>query len=89
MRRADLERSQPFAEVRRFMPTVPIVASILAILAWLVFILLFALFWSSGYNVFQDVIVTIVTLIFTGIIIGLVWVVWGSRGSWDFTERRW
>ncbi len=71
------------------MPTTPIVVSILAIVAWLVFILLFALYWSNGFSVFQNVIVTIVSLVITGMLIGLMWVVWGSRSAWNFAERRW
>jgi len=70
-------------------PTAPIVVSILAIVAWLVFILLFALYWSNGFSTFQNVIVTIVSLTITGMLIGLMWVVWGSRRSWDFAEHRW
>jgi hypothetical protein len=33
-------------------PIAPIVASILAVLAWAVFILLYALFWSNGFSLF-------------------------------------
>lgn len=60
----------------------PVVASILGILAWAVFILLYALFWSNGFSLFQNVIVTIVSLIIAGLLIGLMWVVWGSKGEW-------
>lgn len=89
MRLAGLRQSQPSAEVRKFMPTAPIVVSILAIVVWLVFILLFALYWSNGFSTFQNVIVTIVSLVITGMLIGLMWVVWGSRRAWDFGEHRW
>jgi hypothetical protein len=60
-----------------YKPMGPIVVSILAIIAWLVFILLYALYWSNGFSLFQNVIVTIVSLVIMGLLIGLGWVVWG------------
>jgi high-affinity Fe2+/Pb2+ permease len=74
-----------------YRPTVPIVATILTVIAWLVFILLYALYWSNGFSIFQNVIVTVVSLVIAGLVIGLEWVVWGMRharrwmrwGDWD------
>jgi high-affinity Fe2+/Pb2+ permease len=60
-------------------PLAPIVVSILAIVGWLVFILLYALYWSNGFSVFQNIIVTIVSLVIVALLIGLGWVVWGMR----------
>ncbi|MDV3292893.1 MAG: hypothetical protein LYZ70_01320 [Nitrososphaerales archaeon] len=71
------------------MPTVPIVVSILAVIAWLLFILLYALYWSNGFSLFQNVIVTIVSLMITALLVGLMWTVWGSRRSWNFEEYGW
>jgi hypothetical protein len=56
-----------------------IVLTMLAIIAWLVFILLFALYWSGGFDLFQDIVVVIVSLGITGLVIGLGWIVWGFR----------
>ncbi|HYB76266.1 MAG TPA: hypothetical protein VEC08_04845 [Nitrososphaerales archaeon] len=56
-----------------------IVLSLLAVMAWLLFILFFALYWSSSYSLFQNIVVVIVTLGITGVVIGLGWVVWGVR----------
>ncbi|HYB07460.1 MAG TPA: hypothetical protein VEB87_04815 [Nitrososphaerales archaeon] len=56
-----------------------IVLTMVAIIAWLVFILLYALFWSNGFTLFQNVVVTVVTLVITAMVIGLGWVVWGFR----------
>jgi hypothetical protein len=69
-------------------PLGPIVISILAMVVWLVFILLYALYWSSGFSLFQNVIVTIVSLIITGLLIGLAWVVWGMKHASKLT-RSW
>jgi len=61
-----------------------IVLTMLAIIAWLVFIVLFALYWSPSYTLFQDIVVTIASLAITGLVIGIGWVIWGFRhvGRW-------
>jgi phosphoglycerol transferase MdoB-like AlkP superfamily enzyme len=56
----------------------PIVFSILGVIAWLVFILLYALYWSKSFSLFQNIILTIVSLAITGLLIGLMWVIWGT-----------
>ncbi len=63
----------------------PIALSIIGIIVWLVFILLFALYWSNGFSLFQNVIVTIVSFAIMGLLIGLVWVVWGGKRVWRET----
>ena len=57
-------------------PISPVILSIIGIIAWLVFILIFALYWSSGYSFFQNVIVTIVSFLIAGLLIGLMWMPW-------------
>jgi Kef-type K+ transport system membrane component KefB len=57
-------------------PIAPIVASIVGIIAWLVFILVYALFWSKSFDLFQNIIVTIVSLSIAGLVIGLMWLIW-------------
>ena len=61
------------------MPFTPIILSFLAIAIWLVFILIFALYWSIGFSWFQNIIVTIVSLLLVGLVLGLMWVIWGMR----------
>jgi hypothetical protein len=60
-------------------PVGGIVLTMLAIMAWLIFITLFALYWSTNFTLFQDIIVTVATLVITGLVIGIGWVVWGFR----------
>jgi hypothetical protein len=67
----------------------PVIATIIIVIAWLVFILIYALQWSNAFSIFQNVIVTIVSLAITGLLIGLMWIIWGSRHSWKFDEYRW
>jgi len=57
-------------------PMAPVIASILGIIAWLVFILVYALFWSKSFDLFQNIIVTIVSLTIAGLLIGLMWLIW-------------
>jgi hypothetical protein len=54
-----------------------IVLTLLAVIAWLVFILLYALFWSNSFNLFQNIVVVVVTLGITCVVIALGWVIWG------------
>ncbi|HZW57235.1 MAG TPA: hypothetical protein VFF30_13170 [Nitrososphaerales archaeon] len=72
---------------QQFEPQVgPIVASILGVVGWLVFILLYALFWSGGFSLFQNVIVTVVSLAIAGLLIGAMWLVW-YRPTGELRER--
>jgi hypothetical protein len=57
-------------------PVVPIALSIVGVIAWLVFILFYALDWSSHYSLFQNLIVTVVSFLIAGLIIGLMWMPW-------------
>ncbi len=69
-------------------PTGAIIGSILGIVAWFVFILLYALVWSKGFDLFQNIVVGVGSLLITGLAIGAMWVVWlrlnaGPRRWWD------
>ncbi len=84
--RESLEASSPMGG-EHGSPLGLIVASMLALVAWLAFILAYALEWSTRYNLFQNLIVAIASLAITGLLIGLMWVVWGYRrfgrfGDW-------
>jgi amino acid transporter len=60
-------------------PLAGIVATILAFMAWLIFILIYAIEWSGRYTLFQNMIVTIVSLLIVGLFVALVWIIWGMR----------
>ena len=70
---------QPVFDWKKHIPLVPMIVTFLAVAVWLVFILLFALFWSVRFNWFQDVIVTIVSLVLVAMVVGLAWIVWGMK----------
>jgi hypothetical protein len=76
-------------KVRKFIPTLPIVVSILAVVVWLIFILLYALYWSNGFSMLQNAMVTLVTLIITSMLIALTWVVRGFTRGRAFREHWW
>lgn len=62
-------------------------ATILFITAWLVFILIFAFFTS--YNLFQNVVVFIASLITLFGLIAAVWASWGMRfAGWEHQHWR-
>ena len=75
-------------EVRRQGPLGLIVASMLGIIVWLVFILVYALFWSSRFSLFQNVVVFLVSLCITALLIGIMWIVLGPRRyrMWDWNQ---
>jgi hypothetical protein len=63
-----------------------IMGSILGIIAWLVFILLYALYWSKSFDLFQNIIVTIASLLIVGLLIGAMWMIWFRMTG---VARRW
>lgn len=60
-------------------PIIPIAVSILVFIGWLIFILFFTLFWSTDFTFFQNIMITVISLIIVGLLIGLGWIVWGMR----------
>jgi hypothetical protein len=79
-------------EWERHKPLGTIVGTFVAIIAWLVFILLYALYWSKSFDLFQNVVVALVSLVIMGLVIGLMWTVYGMRharhwGPWGDWNR--
>ena len=70
-------------------PFAPIIASILGVIFWLVFIVIYTLDWSGRYGLFQNVVVAISSLLIVGLLIGLMWVVWGFRRGWRRVGMDW
>jgi amino acid transporter len=83
---AENEKSWNITRQRSGFPFAQIIVSIVGALVWLMFILFFALFWSKGYNPFQDIVVFVATLFITALIIGLMWLIWG-RNQWRWWTR--
>jgi hypothetical protein len=60
-----------------------IISSIVGVMAWLVFILVYALDWSKGYSLFQNLIVTVVSFAIVGLVIGALWLAFTPREYWS------
>jgi len=60
-------------------PTIPIAISILGAIGWLVFFLLHTFLWSPNYTFFQNIVISIFSLLGVGALIGLTWIAWFSR----------
>jgi len=54
-------------------------ASMLAFFVWLVFILLYALYWSTGFTFFQNLVVSVVSFLITAGVVGVLWMVLGMK----------
>jgi hypothetical protein len=82
---SSVNESRP--EQRQFRgPIGLIIASLLAVVGWLVFILVYAIDWSRHSDLFQNIIVVIVSFLIAGILIGEMWIAFGVRSFWKFRE---
>jgi len=61
---------------REKLPFVPTVMSILAVIVWAAFMLIYILFWSSSYGWLQNFSILTLSLVVTGGLVGLMWVYW-------------
>ena len=70
-------------------PFAPIMASILGVIFWFVFIIIYTLDWSGRYGLFQNLVVAVSSLLVVGLLIGLTWVVWVFRRGWTKLGMDW
>lgn len=69
-------RRKSMSEQKYEGPMGPVIGSILFVVGWLAFILLYALYWSKGFDLFQNIIVTIASLLIMSLLIGAMWLIW-------------
>ena len=69
-----MERGTWFGGLR-----VRVAVTILVGTAWLIFLLLYAAFWSSGFNIFQNIAIVLVSVIAVGGVLAAMWASWGMR----------
>jgi hypothetical protein len=60
-------------------PFIPIVATLVAAICWAIFMLLDVLLWSPNFNLFQNIVILIISIVVAGCIIALMWVFWLFR----------
>jgi hypothetical protein len=69
-----------------------IIGSVLGVVAWLSFIILYALYWSKGFDLFQNTVVAIASFLITGLAIGAMWIIWfrlsGAPRQWWNKENQ-
>jgi len=53
--------------------------SLIVFIGWAVFAMLHAVFWSGGFNLFQNIVILVVSLIIVGCGLGIVWMYWFFR----------
>ena len=70
-------------------PFAPILATMVGVIVWLIFILFYALDWSKNYSLFQNIVVFIVSVCVTGIVIGMIWIIWGRNRYHWWTRQYW
>lgn len=59
------------------------VASLFVGLAWVVFIVLFALLWAPNLSLFQNIVILIASLVGAFVIVGIMWMAYGMRFGWE------
>jgi hypothetical protein len=64
---------------REASPFIPIVVSIVVGICWAIFMLLHVVFWSADFDLFQNIVIILLSLVVVGGAVGLMWVFWVFR----------
>lgn len=64
-------------------------ASIAVFLAWVIFITLFALWWSPRLDLFQNIVILLASIVGAFLIVGMIWMAYGMRHGWEPTGGKW
>ncbi|HLB67085.1 MAG TPA: hypothetical protein VJN63_01190 [Thermoplasmata archaeon] len=59
------------------------VASLFVGLAWVVFIVLFALLWAPSLSLFQNIVILIASLVAAFVLVGIMWMAYGMQHGWE------
>ena len=62
-----------------------ILVSVIGPIAWISLTLLYVGFWSSGFSLFQSIIVVLVSILILAGVVSVPWIWWGPRyrGAWS------
>ena len=78
------KKPEPVSEEKPKPPFVPTVVSILALIVWVIFLLWFIVSLSPDFDLFQNIVISLGSLLLVGLVVGLMWVVWGfTAGGWS------
>jgi len=60
--------------------------SIIVGVGWLIFLILWLFFYASGFNIYQNIAIFIVSILVVGGVLGASWAPWGMRHGHKFDE---
>jgi hypothetical protein len=60
-------------------PFIPIVATLIAGICWAIFVLLYVVFWSQSFDLFQNIVIVFLSVAIAGCVMGLMWMSWLFR----------
>jgi len=60
-------------------PLIPIVITLVAGICWAIFMLLHILLWSANFDLFQNIVIILISIVVASCVIGLMWVFWLFR----------
>ena len=61
--------------------------SIIVGVGWLIFLILWLFFYASGFNVYQNIAIFIVSILAFGGIMGATWAPWGIKHGNKFEKK--
>jgi len=64
---------------RESSPFIPTVVTLVAVICWAGFMLLHIVFWSSSFDLFQNIAIIGLSIVVAACVIGLMWVSWLFR----------
>lgn len=59
------------------------IVTMLIMLAWVIFIVVFALLWAPDLSLFQNIVILVASIVGAGIIVGMVWMAYGIKYEWE------
>jgi len=62
--------------------------SIIMGVGWLIFLILWLFFYASGFNVYQNIAIFIVSLLVVGGVLGAAWAPWGMKHGQKFEKKK-
>lgn len=65
-----------------------VAVTIVAILGWLVFVILWLFFWAGNYNGYQNLAIFLVSVLVLAAILAPMWVFWGMEQGYKYRMGR-
>lgn len=81
-----------------YVPNVPglawrVTLTVIVGIAWLIFLVLWLFFYASGFDIYQNLAIIIVSVLAVGIVVAPTWVFWGIKHGkemerWERKHKR-